>query len=57
MTDYEHGMYHVLKQLLPNKMESSLHVAEDIYILGEKEFHVYFEIGKTEPFEVEVKVA
>jgi hypothetical protein len=56
MTEYEKGMWQVLQCLAVSRCESSLHVAEDIYDFYGMSFHVFYEIGKTQPMSIEIKL-
>lgn len=54
MNDFERGMWEVLKQLQPDRMDASFHIVEDIYKLGDREFHVFFEVGKDKPINIDI---
>lgn len=52
MSPFELGCWEVLKELPPHKENFGTHIIELIYHVGERVFHVYFEINDAEPCQV-----
>lgn len=58
MTDYERGMWAVLKHRLPNRIEGSLHIREEIHEEFELNhnivFRVFFAMDSDEPMNIDI---